>query len=327
MRLIRRSGLDGRQAPRHAAASLAGLYGSLVAVVTPFRNGKVDVAALGTLCERQITRGSSALVMCGSTGEAPALSAPEQALIVTTAVSIAAGRIPVIAGCGASATEAATILAQAAARSGAAALLCAPPLYSKPTQEGIVAHVRAVSHAADRPVILYDVPSRTGVAIHDETVARLFECGLVSAIKDAAGDTSRPVRLRALCGGDLLQFSGNDSDVPAHLVMGGHGCISVTANLTPALCAHLHGAWHAGDTVEFGRLRDLLAPLHDALFTESNPIPVKAALSQAGLCGGDLRLPLTRASAVTLECLAALLPVLLAAEDAAAGLPRLSLVK
>jgi len=300
--------------------------GSMTALVTPFRDGQVDTVALSTQCERQIRRGTSVLVVCGSTGEAATLSPAEQARVVALAVEAASNRVPVVAGCGAPATEAAAVLAVSAARNGAAALLCAPPPYSRPTQEGIISHVRAVAHAADLPVILYDVPGRVGVAIADETIARLFENGLVMAIKDAAGDLSRPTRLRALCGGELLQFSGDDATAPAYRAMGGHGCISVSANLTPALCAQMHAAWDRVDLIEFARLRDLLAPLHQALFLESNPIPVKAALCMVGLCDGDLRLPLTRACSGTLDVLGTLLPEMIRAEDEAAGLPRLSLV-
>ncbi len=176
-------------------------------------------------------------------------------------------------------------------------------------------------------MVLYDVPRRVGVAITDETVARLHESGLVIAIKDAAGDLSRVPRLRALCGGSLLQFSGDDATALAYRAMGGHGCISVTANLTPTLCAQMHAAWDRADPVEFGRLRDLLAPLHQALFLESSPIPVKAALCMTGLCDGELRLPLVRASSPTLDALANLLPCIMAAEDAAAPAARLRLVK
>ncbi len=298
----------------------------MTALVTPYRDGQVHAIALVTQCERQIRRGTAALVVCGSTGEAAALSPAEQARVVALAVEAASNRVPVIAGCSAPATEAATILAIGAARNGATALLCAAPPYSRPTQEGIISHVRAVAHAADLPVILYDVPGRVGVAITDQTVARLFETGLVVAIKDAAGDLSRPVRLRTLCGGELIQFSGDDATAPAYRAMGGHGCISVSANLTPALCAQMHSAWEQSDIIEFARLRDLLAPLHQALFLESNPIPVKAALCMAGLCNGDLRLPLTRACPGTLDALGALLPEMIRAEDEAAGRPRLSLV-
>ena len=326
MRLIRRPATSSQNTSWATAHGLDGVKGSLVALVTPMHDGQVDEEALAALCERQVQRGTAALVVCGSTGEAASLLPSEQMRVVRIAAETAAGRVPVIAGCGAPATDAATALAGAAVRSGASALLCAPPPYTRPTQDGIAAHVRAVSHASCSPVILYDVPSRTGVPIADATVARLFALGLIAGIKDAGGDLSRPVRLRALCGEGLLQFSGDDATAPAHLAMGGHGCMSVTANLVPALCARMHRAWTSGNAGEFARLRDQLAPLHQALFAESNPIPVKAALSLAGLCHGDLRLPLTRAGADTLDRLGVMLPALIAAEEEAAGLPRLTLV-
>ncbi len=325
MRLIPGLSALGRAATNQRRGSLSRLGGLMTALVTPFRNGQVDRSALAALCTRQITGGTAALVVCGSTGEAASLSPAEQARVVAIAVEAAADRVPVIAGCNAPATEAATILAIEAARNGAAALLCAPPPYSRPEQAGIAAHVRAIAHAADLPIILYDIPKRVGAAIADETIARLHDGGLVMAIKDAAGDLSRPARLRAMCGGDLLQLSGDDATAPAYRAMGGDGCISVTANLTPALCARMQAAWDEGEIVEFARIRDLLAPLHQALAMESNPIPVKAAMCMAGLCNGDLRLPLTRACSSTLDALAALLPELIRSEDEAAGLPCLAL--
>lgn len=326
MRLIPGGSALGRRPTSQSLGSLSLVGASMTTLATPFRDGQVDTVALATQCERQIKRGTAALVVCGSTGEAAALSLAEQARVVALAIEAASNRVPVIAGCGAPVTEAATVLAIGAARNGAAALLCASPSYSRPTQEGVISHVRAVAHAADLPVILYDVPGRVGVAVADETIARLYESGLVMAIKDAGGDLSRPVRLRSLCGGELLQFSGEDATAPAHRAMGGHGCISVSANLVPGLCARMHAAWDRVDLIEFARLRDLLSPLHHALFLESNPIPVKAALCMVGLCNGDLRLPLTRASSGTLDVLGTLLPEMIRAEDEAAGLPRLSLV-
>jgi 4-hydroxy-tetrahydrodipicolinate synthase len=326
MRLIRNPAFTPRGPSNGPAGALGGLHGSIVAMVTPFRGGQVDRAALVALCERQIKRGTAALVMCGSTGEGAALTPSEQVDAIAAARGVANGSVPVVAGCGAMATEAAARLAVAASKHGASALLCAPPPYSKPTQKGVIAHVRAIGRAADLPVILYDVPCRTGIAIADETVARLFESGLIVAIKDASGDLSRPPRLRALCGAGLGQFSGDDATAAAHRAMGGSGCVSVTANLTPALSTRMHAAWEAADMDEFARLRDLLSPVHEALFNESNPIPVKAALSLAGLCEAELRLPLTQAVRSTIDRLAPLLPSLLVAEDEAAGLPRLSLV-
>ncbi len=291
------------------------LGGSLVALATPFRDGAVDAAALARLCRRQVEAGTTALVACGSTGEAAALSPDEHAAVLRGVVE-ADGRVPVVAGCGGASTEAAVALAAAAARHGAAALLCAPPAYVRPTQEGILAHVRAVSHAAALPILLYDVPARTGVAVHDDTVARLWERGLIAGIKDATADLARPPRLRALCGPELLQLGGDDATAAAFRAAGGDGCISVVANLVPGLCARLHRAWDAGDLPVFARTRDLLAPLSDALFAESNPIPLKAALAMLDLATGELRLPLTRAGRATCERLATLLSGLMEREDA-----------
>jgi 4-hydroxy-tetrahydrodipicolinate synthase len=302
--------------------SIFGVGGSLTALATPFSDGQVDQDALSRLCERQIERGTAALISCGSTGEAAVLSASEYAIIVRVTVEAAAGRVPVIAGCSAQSTSATIALAIEAASAGADALLCAPPAYVKPTQEGIAAHIRAVGHATSLPIIIYDVPGRTGVAITDDTVARLFLQELIVGIKDATADLSRPPRLRARCGDRLIQWSGDDATVAAHRAMGGFGCISVTANVAPALCALMHRAWDKGDLRSFASLRDLLDPLHAALFAESNPIPLKTALEAIGLCSSEVRLPLTRATPGTQERLLKLLPqIMLAEEHAAHGPP------
>jgi 4-hydroxy-tetrahydrodipicolinate synthase len=306
-------------------ATLAGLTGSIVALATPFRNGRIDPVALVRLAERQVAHASAAIVVCGSTGEAAMMTAEEAAIAVRLVVHAVAGRVPVIAGCTASGTEQAVGLAIAAARCGADALLCAAPPYVKPTQDGIVAHIRAVAHATSLPVMLYDVPGRAGVAIADATTATLFGRDLIFALKDATADLARPPRLRALCGPRLLQFSGDDATAAAHRTMGGVGCVSVTANVMPALCAALHRAWDEGDLPGFARLRDQLAPLHDAIFVETNPIPVKAALAQLGLCDAELRLPLTRAVPATEARLRALLAELDSAEQRAASPTRLAL--
>jgi 4-hydroxy-tetrahydrodipicolinate synthase len=292
-----------------------GLAGSITAMATPFAEGEVDSERLFSLCERQITRGTTAIVVCGSTGEALSLSLPEYVSIVRTAVAASRKRCPIIAGCSAATTSASAELAAAASSAGADALLCAAPAYVKPTQDGIVAHVRAVAHASALPIILYDVPGRIGVSVADETVARLVERGLIVAIKDATSDLGRPPRLRALCGEELVQLSGDDSTAAAHRAMGGAGCISVSANIAPALCASLHDAWGAGDLIRFGELRDLLAPLHQTLFLESNPIPLKAALAMLRLCGPELRLPLTHAVRATRERLADVLARIAHFED------------
>ncbi|MEJ0020510.1 MAG: 4-hydroxy-tetrahydrodipicolinate synthase [Acetobacteraceae bacterium] len=297
---------------------LSGLGGSLTALATPFRATEVDDAALARLAARQIDRGTAALVVCGSTGEAASLILAEYADAIRTVAETARRRVPVIAGCTASATSAAVVLGIEAAAAGADALLCAVPPYVKPTQEGIMAHIRAIAHATDLPVVLYDVPSRSGAAISDDTVARLHDAELVIGLKDATADLSRPPRLRALCGDGFLQWSGDDATAPAYRAMGGAGCISVTANVAPALCALLHGCWDRRDLARFAVVRDLLDPLHAALFHESNPIPVKSALASLGLCTEQVRLPLTRATLATQERLLAVMqPVMLAEEHAA----------
>jgi 4-hydroxy-tetrahydrodipicolinate synthase len=231
----------------------------------------------------------------------------------------------VIAGCTATATSTAILLANAARDAGAAALLLAAPPYNKPTQEGVFAHVRAIGHAACLPIMLYDIPGRVGIGITDDTIARLFEAELIFALKDATADLSRPPRLRARCGDGLLQFTGEDATAAAYRAMGGAGCVSVTANVAPALCASLHAAWDRRDIGSFAATRDLLDPLHRALFTESNPIPVKAALELLELCSSAVRLPLTRATPATREALARVLPAIMLAEHRAGGKVRYAL--
>ncbi|MFC0409115.1 4-hydroxy-tetrahydrodipicolinate synthase [Roseomonas elaeocarpi] len=284
------------------------IQGVIPALVTPFgSDDEVDEAALYRLATRAVRRGVAGLVVCGSTGEAAAMSAEEQARAIDTVVQAAGGRVPVIAGIGAPCTRGAAVLARSAERCGAAALLVASPPYVRPGQDGVQAHLRAVAASSGLPLILYDVPSRVGVGIADETVARLRSDGVIAAFKDASGDLARVPRLRALCGGDFPQLSGDDATALAHLAMGGVGCISVTANLVPELLVAQHEAWTRGEFRAAAALRDRLAPLHDALFAESNPVPVKAALALLGLCDATPRLPLTRASRATEGRLAALL--------------------
>jgi 4-hydroxy-tetrahydrodipicolinate synthase len=301
------------------------IRGSATALATPFLNGEIDESCLVRLCERQIDRGTTALVVCGSTGEAAALRPEEHALVVRVAVMAAAGRVPVIAGCGASSTAGAAELAGAATRNGADGLLCAPPPYVRPTQDGIVGHLRMVRNASDLPVMLYDVPGRTGVAVGNDTVARLFAQGLIFGIKDATADLARPARLRSLCGHDFVQMTGDDSTAGAYRAMGGHGCISVIANIAPTLCSLLHRSWDGGDLAAFVNTRDRLAQMSDLLFSESNPIPLKAAMSMLGLCDAELRLPLTPASHATRDRLAVPLATLASLEEALAARARYAL--
>jgi len=306
---------------------MANLRGSIVALATPFRGSRIDDDALAVMVERQIARGTAGIVACGSTGEAASLCLAETARVAACVIEAAARRVPVLMGCTAASTAHAVELGQLAAHAGAQGVLLAAPPYVRPTQDGIAAHVRAVAHAADLPVMLYDVPGRTGVAIADATIERLFEDGPIFALKDATADLARPPRLRTRCGSGLLQFTGEDASAAAYLAMGGAGCVSVTANVTPALCAALQTSWQSGDVTGIARVRDILAPLHAALFAESNPIPLKAALAQLGLCADDLRLPLTRALAPTREALAAALAHAMPAEDAAGRRPRLAMAE
>jgi 4-hydroxy-tetrahydrodipicolinate synthase len=301
------------------------LSGSMTALATPFRDGMIDGPAFVALCQRQIERGTTALVVCGSTGEAAALSQEEQASVIRMAVTVARGRVPVIAGCGGPSTEVAGAMAQLAASCGAAGLLCAPTPYVKPSQEGIIAHMRKLAHVSDLPLIVYDVPSRAGVAIKDDTVARLFERGLAIGIKDATADLGRPPRLATLCGPEFIQLSGDDATAAAYRAAGGHGCISVTANLTPSLCASLHLSWDSSDLPGFARTRDLLAPLHDVLFVESNPVPLKAALAMLNLATDCVRLPLLRAGEATKDTLADVLGPIMSREEWMASHPRYAL--
>ena len=305
--------------------SISGVGGSLTALANPFFEQRVDSNTLARMAERQIDRGTAGLIVCGSTGEASSLTQSEYARAVQTVVEAANGRVPVIAGCTAQSSTVAVALGNEAATAGADALLCAVPPYVKPTQGGIFAHIRAIAQTTDVPVVVYDVPSRSGVGIHDDTVVRLRDADLIVGIKDATADVSRPVRLRRRCGEGFMQWSGDDATAPAHRAMGGIGCISVTANVTPALCALLHQAWNDPDMIRFGVLRDMLDPLHAALFVESNPIPVKAALAQLGLCSDRVRPPLTRASVATQQKLLSVMIPIMQAEEHAAHAPAMAM--
>jgi len=296
------------------------LHGSIPALVTPFRpgDGELDESALARLAERAVSRGASGVVVCGSTGEAAAMSPEEQARAIHVVREAVGSRVPVIAGAGASCTQAAAAIAAAAETCGAAALLCAAPPYVKPSQEGLRAHLRAVASASGLPIILYDVPSRAGVRFQDETIAKLFEEGTIIAVKDATADLARPAALRRLCGADLRQLSGDDATSLAHLAMGGAGCISVTANLVPALCAAVQEAWREHDLDRAAELREWLFPLHQALFTETNPVSVKGAMGLLGLCDWTPRLPLLRAGDKGLAELEGILRDLMPMEDSLA---------
>ena len=300
--------------------------GSATALPTPFHNDRIDRESLARLCERQIDRGTTTLVVCGSTGEAASLRPEEYRLAIQVVVEAAGGRVPVMAGCGALSTAGAAQLATIAAQNGAAALLCAPTPYVKPTQDGIVGHATAVRDASGLPIMMYEVPGRTGVSIANATLARLFERGLIFGLKDATADLARPIRLRALCGSGFLQMSGDDATAAAYRAAGGDGCVSVTANVAPGLCSLMHRSWDNGDLTSFAIVRDWLAEVSDLLFIESNPIPLKAALFEIGLVEADVRLPLTSASRKTYQSLAEPIAALTAMEEALSARRGLALV-
>lgn len=273
--------------------------GSIVALVTPFKKGKVDIDAFQGLVEWHIASGTHGLVPCGTTGETPTLHDAEHKRLIDACVEAADGRVPVIAGTGSSSTEKAVDLARYAEKSGADGILVVTPYYNKPTQEGLYQHYKAINDSANLPIILYNVPGRTGVEISVETVIRLAGLKRVVGIKDASVDLSRPLQLRVALGDEFIQLSGEDATVAAYLGQGGHGCISVTANVVPKLCAELHTYWQKKDYKNFERVRDVLSLLHKNLFIETNPAPAKYCLSRLGKCSEDMRLPMVPVAAAT----------------------------
>lgn len=272
------------------------IKGSIVALVTPFKNGKVDEASFQDLVEWQIASGTHGLVPVGTTGESPTLSHEEHRRVVTLCVEVAAGRVPVIAGAGSNSTEEAKSLTQYAKQVGANAVLVVAPYYNKPSQEGLYQHYKALNDCADIPIIMYNIPGRSVIDISVETMVRLFELPNISGVKDATGDITRVSYQRAAMGESFLQLSGEDGTALGFNAHGGRGCISVAANVAPALCAAFQNACLAGDYVEALRLQDLLMPLHRALFCESSPAPTKFALATLGKCTDETRLPLVKAT-------------------------------
>lgn len=271
-------------------------YGSIVAIVTPFRNGLVDEAALQSLIDWHLAEGTHGFVPVGTTGESPTLSHPEHERVIELCIEAVAGKRPVIAGTGSNSTEEAISLTRHAKRAGADAALVVTPYYNRPTQEGLYAHYKAVHDAVDLPIIVYNVPARCGVDILPETLGRLAKLPNIVGVKDASADIVRPLQTHAACGDDFCQLSGEDANVVGFLAHGGQGCISVTANVAPRLCAQLHEAWRAGRRDEALAIHRRLLPLHQALFCESSPTPTKYALSRLGRCTSEMRLPLVKIS-------------------------------
>ena len=271
--------------------------GSIPALVTPFRDGAFDAPAFKRLVEWQIDEGTSALVLCGTTGESPTLGFEEHYQVIDACLEAAAGRVPVIAGCGSNDTATAIRHMRYARQAGAAAALVVAPYYNKPSQDGMIAHYRALADACDLPIVVYNVPGRTVADISADTMCKLAEIPTVVAIKDASGDLARVTEHRAGAGADFCQLSGNDDLWLPHAVLGGAGCISVTANVAPRLCADFAAACAAGDWVGALALHDRLFGLHKAMFSDSSPAPAKYALSRIhDWFSPEVRLPIIPAS-------------------------------
>ncbi|MCM8733565.1 4-hydroxy-tetrahydrodipicolinate synthase [Azospirillum sp. A1-3] len=271
-------------------------HGSIVALLTPFKGGKVDEKAFQSFVEWQVAQGTHGLVPCGTTGESPTLSHEEHNRVVELCIEAAGGKVPVMAGTGSNSTDEAIALTRHAKQAGAQAALVVTPYYNKPSQEGLYQHFKAIHDAADLPIFIYNIPGRSVVDMSVATMARLAKLPNIVGVKDATADLSRPSRLLQEVGPDFIQLSGEDATALAFNAQGGVGCISVTANVAPALCSAMQTAWAKGDLKEAFRLRDVLSPLHDSMFVETSPAPVKFAASLLGLGTDEVRLPLVPAT-------------------------------
>jgi 4-hydroxy-tetrahydrodipicolinate synthase len=271
--------------------------GSIVALITPFRQHAVDEKSFQELVDWQIDQGTHGLVPCGTTGESPSLSHSEHKRVVELCVEASRGRVPVIAGTGSNSTEEAIDFTRHAKAAGADAALMVCPYYNRPTQEGLYQHFKAVHDAVELPIIIYNIPARSAVDMSVATMARLAKLPNIVGVKDATADLARPLRTRQAIGADFCMLSGEDATALAFNAQGGVGCISVTANVAPRACADMQEAWQKGDTSRAMRINDRLAALHDALFVETSPAPVKYAASLLGKSTPDVRLPLVAASA------------------------------
>jgi 4-hydroxy-tetrahydrodipicolinate synthase len=271
---------------------IARLRGSITALITPFRGGRVDLKAFEAFVERQIAEGTHGLVPCGTTGESPTLSDDEFSSVVGATVKAARGRVPVIAGTGSNSTAHAIELTQLAQKLGADAALVVTPYYNKPTQEGLYLHYRAIAEATRLPILIYNIPGRSVVDMTVDTMARLAKISNIVGVKDATANMARVSQQRASCGADFVQISGEDATALGFNAHGGVGCISVTSNVAPHLCSEFQAACLKGDYAGARELHERLMPLHDVLFCETSPVPVKYAASLLGLCEEDCRLPL-----------------------------------
>lgn len=266
--------------------------GSLVALITPFLDGKVDEHAFRKLVSWQIDEGTDGLIPVGTTGESPTLSHEEHKQVVELCVDEAKGRVPVIAGAGSNSTAEAVEFTAHAKEAGASATLHVTPYYNKPTQEGMYRHFSTIADSVDLPIIIYNIPPRSVVDMSLETMGRLAKHKNIVGVKDATQDLVRPLATRLEIGADFCQLSGEDATIVPYLSQGGHGCISVTCNVAPGPLANLHKAWQSGDLDTVREINDRLLPLHNALFCETSPGPVKYAAHLLGMCSADARLPI-----------------------------------
>jgi 4-hydroxy-tetrahydrodipicolinate synthase len=270
--------------------------GSFTALVTPFKNGSLDEKAFRDIVDWQIAEGTNGLVPVGTTGESPTLSHDEHKLVVEWCIDQARGRVPIIAGSGSNSTAEAIELAKHAEEAGSDAVLIVTPYYNKPTQEGLYQHYKAINDAIGIPIIIYNIPGRSIVDMSVETMARLFELKNIAGVKDATANMTRVSQQRAAMGPDFNQLSGEDITALGFMAHGGHGCISVTSNVAPRLCAEFQAACLKGDFAAALKLQDKLAPLHINLFVETSPAPIKYAISLIGKCANTVRLPMVPAS-------------------------------
>ena len=266
--------------------------GSFVALITLFKNGKVDARAFQDLVDWQIKQGTHGLVPCGTTGESPTLSHEEHKRVVEMCIEVAHGRVPVMAGAGSNSTAEAIALTKHAKQAGADAVLVVTPYYNKPNQAGLYAHYKALHDATRIPIFIYNIPPRSVIDMSVETMAELAKLPRIRGVKDATGDIVRPLRMRGAAGERFCQLDGDDVTAIAFNAHGGVGCISVTANIAPKEVAQMQEASLAGDHAKALEIQERLMPLHQALFVEPNPGPVKFAASVLNICGPDVRLPL-----------------------------------
>ena len=268
------------------------LQGSMPALITPFKNGAVDLEGLKALVAWHIAEGSHGLVPVGKTGESPTLSHEEHEAVVSAVVEAAAGRIPIVAGAGSNNTAESLRFMHHAKDVGASAALVVTPYYNKPTQEGLIAHFKTLHDACDLPIVIYNIPGRSVVDMSPETMGELAKLPRIIGVKDATGDLARVCQQRITCGPDFLQISGEDATAHGFNAQGGIGCISVTANIAPKLLSEMHAAWTVGDIATAQSINERLMPLHDSMFCEASPGPVKYAAELLGICSAETRLPL-----------------------------------